>query len=327
MLDLRALLAQPLARLVCALGGAALLVAVVWQAGTRDVLLGLGRSAWCLPELVALEAAVLACSTSALRSLYGSEAARNSARTWLKAATLGYVVSVVAPLGRAAAEGARAVILRQGVGGPRAAVAAVQMQGGALLANFIVLSAIALGAALPLFGPGWLTGILLGAGLLTGALGASILIVRDRGRPGRIFGVFSKRGRSFGSTFDAEAGTTATGLGWALAWEIGGRALQCVQLAVALGALGHALSPRMTLAAQGVTMLGAAVGDVLPAQLGATEAALTTAAASLGLTAVTASAVALLVHLAQLVLALGCGATGLALSGSRSSAVPAEVQR
>jgi hypothetical protein len=327
MLELRALLAQPLARLLCALAGAALLVIVVWQAGAREVFLGLGRSAWCLPELVALEAAVLACSTSALRSLYGSEAARNSARTWLKAATLGYVVSVVAPLGRAAAEGARAVILRQGVGGPRAAVAAVEMQGAALLANFIILLAIALGAALPLFGPGWLTGMMLGAGLIAGALGASILIVRHRGRPGRILAAFSKRGRSFGSTFDAEAGATATGLGWALAWESGARALQCVQLGVALGALGHSLSPRMTLAARGVAMLGAAVGDLLPAQLGATEAALTTAATSLGLTAATASAVALLVHIAQLALAVGCGATGLALSGGRSSAVPAEVHR
>ncbi len=311
----RELLAQPLARLACAVLGVALLTVVVWAAGARAVLNGLGVSIHALPEVAALEAAMLACSTLALRALYGDEAARVSPRQWLMAGAVGFAVGAVLPIGRATAEATRAVLLRKNVGGARAAVAAVQMQGVALIANAL-LSLVAFSAALAVLGLGGISTLILLNGLLAATLGSSILIVRQSGRPGRLLGALAKRGRKFGLEFDAAAGASRRSLFHALAWESAARGLQAFQCAVALAAVGRPSGLVRTLVARGMLLVGGALGDFIPAQLGATEATLVVGAAALGLTAASAAALALLLHGAQLVLALVCAAVAFAAPGA-----------
>jgi hypothetical protein len=51
---------------------------------------------------------------------------------------------------------------------------------------------------------------------------------------------------------------------------------------------------------EGVHLVGAAVGDLMPSQLGTTEANFTLAAAALALPAASAVSIALLAHLAQI---------------------------
>jgi hypothetical protein len=63
-------------------------------------------------------------------------------------------------------------------------------------------------------------------------------------------------------------------------------------------------------------LVGGALGDLIPGQLGATEAALVVGAAALGLTAASAATLALLIHGAQLVLALACTALSFAVPGA-----------
>jgi hypothetical protein len=310
--SLRELLARPLVRLACAVVGAGVLALVVWAAGARAVLAGLGESLPYLPAVAALEAAMLACNTLSLRALYGAEAVHVPLRGWLRAATFGYVVGRIVPVGRTAAEAARAVLLRKSVGGPRAAVAAVQMQGVALLANaFITLASLAV--AFPLIGLGLLSALLSTSGVLGTMAGTSILLVREHARPGRLLGAFSGRGRRFGAEFDAAAGASGRSLAGALFWETAGRVLQVVQCAVTLAAVGGVLALRPLFALEGMQLVGGFVGDFIPAQLGAMEATLAAGASWLGLTAASAAAMALLVHGGQLVLALLCAAVAFGL--------------
>jgi Lysylphosphatidylglycerol synthase TM region len=309
---LRELLTKPLVRVALAAVGVAMLAVTVWAAGARAVLLNLGASVHALPEVAALEGVMLLCTTLGLRALYGTDAARVSSRQWLRAGVMGFAVGAVFPLSRASAEATRAVVLRKSVGGARAAVAAVQMQGVALLANSLT-SFIALSATLVLLGFGGFSMLLLGNGLLVGGLGASILVVRHRGRPGRLLGALAKRGRKFGSDFDAAAGASRRSLVHAMAWESAARVLQVFQCGVALAAVGRPSGLGRTLVARGMLLVGGALGDVIPAQLGSTEATLVVGAAGLGLTAATAATLALLIHGAQLVLGLLCTAVAVAV--------------
>lgn len=308
----REFLAKPSVRLACAVLGVALLAAAVWTAGARDVLHGLGESLHALPEVALVEALMLVCSTLALRALYGEDAARVSPRQWLRAGAMGFAVGAVLPIGRATAEATRAVLLRKSVGGARAAVAAVQMQGVALLANAL-LSFSAFSAALAALGLVGISSLMLANGVLAAVVGASILIVRQSARPGRLLGALAKRGRKFGAEFDAAAGATRRSLVHSLAWESAARVLQVFQCAVALAAVGRPSGLARTLVARGMLLVGGALGDFIPAQLGATEATLVVGAAALGLTAAGAAALALLIHGAQLLLALVCAGVAFAV--------------
>jgi Lysylphosphatidylglycerol synthase TM region len=311
----RELLAQPLVRVTCAVLGAGVLAVAIWAAGARAVLAELGASVHALPEVAALEAGMLVCTTLALRALYGDDASRVSPRQWVRAGALGFAVGVVLPIGRASAEAVRAVFLRKSVGGPRTAVAAVQMQGVALLANAL-LSVVALSATLAMLGFGGISTLILGNGVLAGALGASILVVRQRGRPGRFLGALAKRGQKFGLEFDAAAGASRRSLVHSLAWESAARGIQVFQCGVALAAVGRPSGLGRTLVARGMLLVGGALGDFIPSQLGATEATLVMGAATLGLTAASAATLALLIHGAQLVLALVCTALAFAVPGA-----------
>jgi hypothetical protein len=311
----RALLAKPSVRLAFGVLGLGLLAGAVWSAGARDVLRGLGDGVHALPEVALVEALMLVCSTLALRALYGDDAARVTPRQWLKAGALGFAVGAVLPIGRATAEATRAVLLRKRVGGARAAVAAVQMQGVALLSNAL-LSVVAFSAALAALGLVGISSLILANAVLAAVVGASILILRQSGRPGRLLGALAKRGRKFGTEFDAAAGASRRSLVHSLAWESLGRALQVFQCAVALAAVGRPSGLARTLVARGMLLVGGALGDFIPGQLGATEATLVVGATALGLTAAGAAALALLIHGAQLLLALLCAAVAFAVPGT-----------
>ncbi|MBS2032141.1 MAG: flippase-like domain-containing protein [Deltaproteobacteria bacterium] len=314
----RELLHRTPVRVAVGLIGIGVLAAAIAYAGAGEVWRGLGKSAPMLPWVLALEAGMLVCNTFALRALYGPLVDRTNTRGWLRAAMLGYTVGVVAPLGRAAAEASRALLLKRGVGGPRAAVAAVQMQGVVLLANFFA-SAIAFVASVKALGMNRASIFVAANAALALVLGMSILVVRKRGRPGRLLG-------NFGAEFDATPGATSPEVFASLAWEMGARVLHFAQCGVALLAVGRAFSPGVTLAVQGTQLVGSTLGDAIPAQLGATEATLVMSASSLMLTSTMAATLALLIHAAQLALAAICGAGAMTIPGGAQMAQTVEVE-
>jgi len=314
-----AFLRRPAVRVTCALAATAVLGVTVWASGAGAVLDRLGASAHALPALALLEAAMVACSTLALRALYGPAAATVSLRQWLRVGAAGYAVGLVLPMGRGSGEAARAVLLSRDTSGPRAAVAAVQMQGVVLLSTAVFVLPV-LAATLLLLGPGLVAALVLGNGAVAGVVGASILLVRARARPGRLLGGLVQRFRRFGAAFDDAAGASRAELLRSLAWETLGRVAQAVQCGVALAALGHPAKLVRVLVIRGLLMVGSALGDVLPGQLGATEATLALGADAVQLTAASAASLALLVHGAQILLGLACTAVAFGLPWRQAAA-------
>ena len=318
------LLARPLVRVACAVLGTAVLMLSVWAAGARAVLASLGASVHALPLLALLEAVMVGCSTFALRALYGGTAVSVPARQWVRAGALGYALGLVLPMGRGAGEAARAVLLSRNAGGARAAVAAVQMQGVVLLSTAVITVPV-LAATVVLLGPGAASGLLLANGVVAGAIGIGVLVIRERARLGRLLGGLIRRLEGFGLAFDAMAGASSADLARSLAWESAGRVAQVVQCGVALAAIGQAAEPLRVLVVRGALILGSAVGDFIPGQLGATEATLVIGAGTLGLTAASAATLALLVHVAQIALGLLCAGLTVALSGRQGTTGRVEV--
>jgi len=314
-----ALFSRPWVRVTCAVAATAVLAISVWAAGAQAVLQRLGASAHALPALAALEAVMVACSTLALRALYGPIASRVSVRQWLRVGAAGYAVGLVFPMGRGAGEALRAVLLRRAAGGARAAVAAVQMQGVVLLATAVSVVPLLL-ATLVLLGPGLAAGLVLANGVVAAVIGSSILVVRQRASPGRALGGLFKRLHRFGADFDAAAGASRGELLRSLVWETAGRVAQIAQCAVALAAIGVPSGVLRVLATRAMLMVGSALGDILPAQLGATEAALVVGAQALALTAAGAATLALLIHGAQFLLGIVCAAVAFGLPGHRETA-------
>lgn len=303
---------RPWVRLACALAATAVLGLTVWAVGARAVLDGVGTSIHIVPLLAGLEAVMLTCSTFALRALYGDSGPRIPARQWVRAGTAGYALGLVLPMGRSAGEALRAVLLGRNVGGPRAAVAAVQMQGVTLLSNGLFLVPVTV-AALALIGPGITAALIFANGLLAAGLGTGILVLRQRAHPGRLLGRLVERLKRFGMAFDAATGASRSDVIRSLAWECLGRCAQAVQCGVALAALGQSTALGRVLVTLGLHMVGSALGDLLPAQLGATEATLVVGAGALALTAATAASLALLIHGAQMALGLLCAAVAVGL--------------
>jgi hypothetical protein len=86
----------------------------------------------------------------------------------------------------------------------------------------------------------------------------------------------------------------------AIVWELTGRLVQVVQYGVLIAGVGGAFGVGSALCAEGIYLVGAAAGAVIPAQLGATEGTFTLAARALGLSPASAVSIALLAHVAQL---------------------------
>jgi uncharacterized membrane protein YbhN (UPF0104 family) len=282
------------------------------------VLASLGASVPALPALAGLEAVMVGCSTLALRALYGPAGPRVPVRQWVRAGALGYALGLVLPMGRGAGEAARAVLLSRSAGGARAAVAAVQMQGIVLLSTAVIGFPV-LVATLALLGPGAVAGLILANGLVAAVVGGSILVARERAKLGRLLGGLIKRLERFGLAFDAVVGASRVDLARSLAWESAGRVAQVVQCGVALAAIGQPSGLGRVLVTRGALIIGSAIGDFIPGQLGATEATLVVGAGALALTAAGAASLALLIHAAQIVLGLLCAAVTVALPGLRET--------
>src|SRR5262249_23072944 len=86
----------------------------------------------------------------------------------------------------------------------------------------------------------------------------------------------------------------------AIAWELVGRCVEVVQKAVLIVCVGGTLGAMPALCVEGIHLVGAAVGDLVPAQLRVQEGNLKLAAYPPGLPARGAVTIALVAHISQL---------------------------
>ncbi len=288
---------SPLGRIVAGAVGACCVLLIVRQIGVPAIARVLAGAAALFPWVLALEGAQLACTTLALRSLYGP---RVTPRQLVRAGLIGYAVMGLVPAGRAVAEVTRASLLTRWVGAARAAAAAVRIQVATLIANAIISAAAVAAVVFSTSAPSWLPLAIAGNGVVALALGASVLMAARR-RPGAWLGRVVPRAQGFGADLDGALQAEPLLPTAAIGWELLGRFFQVTQNAVFLACVGGEPTLSRALTSEGIHLVGAALGELIPSQLGATEGNYTLAAGALALPVASAVAIALLAHISQLV--------------------------
>jgi len=286
-------------RIVVALCGAAAVALILRGLGWPAVQARLSEAAGYLPIVLALDGIVLACSMLALRSLYGAAGRDVPVSQLVRAGLVGFAVNGLLPAGRAVAEVTRASLLSRWVGSGTAAAAAARMQAVVLVAHG-TMSVAATIAAVVAVGWTWLPLAIGLQAILTLAIGVFLLAMATRVHIGAWLGRRVSRARVFGSELDAALANSPAIPTGAIAWELAGRCVEVVQKAVLVVCVGGALGVMPALCVEGIHLVGAAVGDLVPAQLGVQEGNFTLAAYALGLPAGGPVAIALLAHVSQL---------------------------
>ena len=285
-----------------AAGGVAVIVWFLRTTSEDDVREAATQLAGWLPVVFVLEGARIALEAAGTRALYGLSRDRLPTGALLRAHVIGYSLAFYMPAGRTTAEAVKATMLSRWSTPARAAAVAAANQSLALLGLALAaLACIAGSAMLP--GTERLIAALATIAAVTGALALAIRFATLYAR-GRWLRRFAPKLGSLIDDVRVEIPRLVPLV--PLAMFVLSRALQLASIAVLLFALGADVSIATVLATGGINLVGATLGDMVPGQLGATDATFTMSASVVGLTAASGLSMALAIHVVQLTwMALG----------------------
>jgi hypothetical protein len=296
--------------------------ALVRHAGSRELAAVLGRASRILPLALFLEGARIVAEMAATRALLGERARQVPRPALVHAHLVGYAVTVMMPAGRAVAEAVKATLLARHVGWGRAAAVGTANQAMSLLASAVISVPCTIAA----FGVAGASALPLAIAAHTVAVALAGFAIQLGTRHAGLFALLERRMPRAAAAAEAyaraakEHGVVPTG---ALVAFIVDRALQVVQCGLLAYAVGAAPGPLTALVGQGVQFVGTTIGDLVPAQIGATDGAFALAASTLGISIAAAVALALLLHCVQLAwVVLGAAAAILGRPRSRGAAAP-----
>jgi hypothetical protein len=244
----------------------------------------------------ALEGARIAVEAIGTRALYGFSRERLPTGPLLRAHVIGYSLAFYMPAGRTTAEAVKATMLASWSTRARATAVAAANQSLALLGLAIAALACLVGAAM-LPGTERLIAALAAIAATTGALGIAIRLATLHAR-GRWLRRFAPKLGSWLDEVRLEIPRLIPPV--PLAMFVVSRALQLASIATLLYALDADLSISTVLAAGGINLIGATLGDMVPGQLGTTDATFTMSAGVVGLSAASGLSLALAIHVVQL---------------------------
>lgn len=264
--------------------GAGVVAWLVWRAGPSKVLDAIKGAGLWFPVLALGEASMVTCDVMSARSQLGAYKARVPARTWVQSTTLAFALMILFPAGRAAGEVARATALGRHVGLARAAVASVAMNAANLFA-VATLSAVA--AVFSWFGPPeahpLAIALALNALAVAGAGGFVTFMLHSKGAA-----AFIVRRAKLGDALQAEIKSAleeSLDLRKGYAWCLLGRTAQWAQFGAFVAAIGGKVTVSSASLAQGIHLIGASFGDLMPNQAATLEGAYAAFADAIQLTA------------------------------------------
>jgi uncharacterized membrane protein YbhN (UPF0104 family) len=294
---------ERIGRIVLFCGGLALTAWLIKAAGLDRVVAAVGQAGPWLPAVLLLEIGIVTCDMTAARALLGDAMGSIPLATWVRSVTLAYASTIVLPAGRAAGEAVRATTLAPTIGFGRATSVCSRLQACVLASN----AAISFVIAVTVFCRHASDGLALA--LLANALGctALALVVFAAARSERVARWLKARFKRLARAEDI-APTAAGKAGdiRATAVCLLGRAIEATQYGVVLHSLGGRATPATALTAQGIHLVGAAAGDLVPNQMGITEGAYRLFTQALGLSDARALSIALVVRIVQLTLTAVC---------------------
>lgn len=303
--------------------GFGLLVFLVVDAGLNNVWRAIVMAGPWLPLITLFGAGWFVGEVIAHRILLEDDAQRVPLGALMRANLAAYAIVVLAPLGKAGAEIARAAVVAKHVGGGRAAAAAANVQAASLLGNAAISVPCAAAVFATLGGSSLLGWLVVGNGVLTLALGTTALVLTRLGRVGeRLAGRFKALEVS-GPQLDLALRVRVSTFAKAVLATFTARVSQTAQYGVLVLAVGGALGLDSALATQGVHLVGAAAGDMVPGQVGVVEGAYRVFADALGLEEVAALSIGLVARVSAILLA-GLALLGLALTRDGAPRNPPE---
>jgi hypothetical protein len=281
---------------------------MILRVGPAELLVVLRRSSVWLPAVFLLEALRIGCDSLSTLLLYGERGRAVPIRALLRAHVIAYPIIFLFPAGRAAGEAWKATALAPFTGAPAAAAAATANQALSLFGCFGVSIPCFL-AALAAWGFSGLT-IAVGVQAITAIAFATGIQLASRARAvSGLIGRFSAAAGRATSSYQDQIQKLPIVPPGPLGAMLLSRAVQLTQLGVLLHAVSAssgraagsaAMFLQRALLAEGVNLVGMAAGDVIPGQVGATDAAFSIAAPSLGIAAEAAIAISISMHAVQL---------------------------
>jgi hypothetical protein len=260
-------------------------------------------SAPWLPVLFALEAVRL--GTEIVMTYTVARTVRESVPLWelFRIHLVAFGVSLALPAGRTTAEAARAAMLSPFIGAVDASAVAFCNQSMVLLGGALI-ALPCLACALWLTGLSPLVATIFGFACVTSIAFALCQLGARRTEVSGFVRRYVARVAPAATAFqNATRSLPLFPLG-PVASTFASRVVQVVEYAVLLFALGRRHGAADSILAEGVNLVGGAVGDFIPGQVGATDSAFALAARSLGITAADGVAIAVMLHFVQVLWAL-----------------------
>lgn len=289
-----------IARVVFALAGVAAVVLLVRQVGLRELGALLFRALPWMPLLLILEGGRIVAETYGTRATFGADADRLDVMSWFRMHLVANAALVVLPAGRAICEGIKIASLSRAYGAPRAA-GYITVQHSM---NMLALTVISVPCAIASYA-------IVGASLITFAIVAHLALCLVGAFALQIAARRAVVPRMAAKWFVHSPGAVTTfrdtvrSLPWiaprTLAGKVFNRALQVVQFGIVLHAIGTDTSSARALLADGVNLVGSALGEFMPAQVGAIDGSFALAAKALVITVAMAMALANLARIVQLI--------------------------
>ncbi|MBI2390611.1 MAG: flippase-like domain-containing protein [Deltaproteobacteria bacterium] len=277
-------------------------VLLVRQIGLRALLSLVTRALPWMPALLALELVRIVAETIGTRAI--AVAADDGARrldwgAWFRMHLVANAALVVLPAGRTICEGIKMASISAATSAPRAAGIVVVQHAMTLLALAVISVPCAIAA--------WT----LGAPVIALAVSAHALLC-GIGMVGMIVAARHAKIPAFAARWFVHAPDalvtfreTVRAAPWVAPGAFGAkllnRVVQAVQYGILLVAVGGGGSAARAFHADGVNLVGSALGEFMPAQVGAMDGSFAYAATSLGVTVAMAMAIATLARLTQLV--------------------------
>ncbi len=292
-------------RALFALAGVAAVALLIRQIGARELLTLLLRALPWLPLLLLLEGGRILSEAYGTRAICGDDRAKIDIPTWIRMHLVANSALSVLPAGRAICEGIKIAAMSPVYGAPRAAGFVVGQHSMTLLALALISIPCAFAAYLA-SGLGLLTIAVLVHGGLCAVFAVALRVAAHRAVVPRFAAKWFVHSEDALTVFRA----TARSLPWispaTLLGKVVNRVLQAVQFTVILHAIGAGGTIERGFLADGVNLVGSALGELLPAQIGAMDGTFALAAKALVITIPMAMAIA---NLARVVM-LGWSAVG-----------------
>ncbi len=295
-------------RVALAVFGLAVIASLVRRIGVEEVTAALVRTAPVLPFAFVLDAVRIGCDAWSTRLLLGERGRAIPFLTLYAGHVVGHGVMNVFPAGRSASEAVKAGLFHRWLGAAESIAMGASNQANTLFSSGVFSLACA-GAAVFVSSDPWLAWAIVAHFVVLFASGVGMRVAATNATVEAFFARRLPRVGAHLTRFAARSRETPIVAWGPVGAMVLGRLAQTLEYGLLAHAVGIPTGPLEALTVQGINLVAAAIGVLMPGQLGSSEAVFAMAAEALDADAASTMTIALAAH----VVALAWAAIGLTL--------------